>query len=183
MFADARNKTVVCVAHCILNQNSISDGTAAYPGVIKEIMDLLCTSHVGIVQMPCPELLCLGLDRGNIDGSTYPIVEENTRIRKMMGRRSAARKIEQMVQDLVFQILEYRKYGFHVLGIVGVDRSPSCGVDTTSKNNREVEGEGVFIEALRKELQKNRINIDIVGIKPSEPEKAVKTIRNLMGTK
>ncbi|UCE19994.1 MAG: DUF523 domain-containing protein [Gemmatimonadota bacterium] len=180
MFTDARGKTVVFVAHCILNQNSISDGTAVYPGFIQEIMEVLCTTHVGIVQMPCPEFLCLGLDRGNIDGSTSPVVEENTRIRETMGRRFAARKIEQLAQDLVFQISEYRKYGFHILGIVGINRSPSCGVDTTSKNNREIGGEGVFIEILRKELQKNRMDIDIVGIKPSEPGKAVKAIRTLM---
>ena len=180
MFTDSRSKSVVFFAHCILNQNSISDGTALYPGFIQEIMELLCTSQVGIVQMPCPELLCLGLDRGNIEGSTYPIVEENTRIRKTMSESSAAAKIKQMAQDIVFQISEYRKYGFQILGIVGINRSPSCGVDTTSKNNREVEGEGVFFEALRKELSKDRININFVGIKPSEPQKAVKTIQKLM---
>ena len=182
MFTDARSKTVVFVAHCVLNQNSISDGTAIYPGFIQEIMELLCTFQAGIVQIPCPELLCLSLDRGNIDGSTYPIVEENTRIRKMMSENSAAAKIKQMVQNLVFQILEYRKYGFHIMGIVGINRSPTCGVETTSKNNREVEGEGVFIEALRKELHKNKLKIEIVGIKPSEPKKALKTIQALMDT-
>jgi len=31
MFTDERAKTIVFVAHCILNQNSISAGTAAYP--------------------------------------------------------------------------------------------------------------------------------------------------------
>jgi predicted secreted protein len=52
MFADARSKRIVFVAHCILNQNSISDGTAEYPGSIKEAVEFLCASNVGIVQMP-----------------------------------------------------------------------------------------------------------------------------------
>lgn len=182
MFADERSKTIVFVAHCILNQNSISDGTAAYPGPIKEIMKLLCISDVGIVQMPCPELLCLGLDRGNSDGSDCPILEENTRIRMMMGRRSATSKIKQLVQHLIFQISEYRNYGFDIRGIVGVNRSPSCGVDTTSKNNQEIEGQGVFIEALCNELKKNKIHVKIVGIKAFEPEKAVKAMQNLIGS-
>jgi len=181
MFSDARSKTIVFVAHCILNQNSNSDGTATYPGAIKEIIELLCESHVGIVQMPCPELLCLGLDRGNIDGSSCPVVEENTRIRMMMSRESATSKIRQLVQNLVFQISEYLNYGFDIRGIVGINRSPSCGVDTTSNNNREIEGEGVFIEALHNELNKNKIDIEIVGIKAFEPEKASKAIRKLMG--
>ncbi len=33
MFHDGRSKKVVFVAHCFLNQNAISDGTAVYPAV------------------------------------------------------------------------------------------------------------------------------------------------------
>ena len=182
MFTDERSKSIVFVAHCILNQNSISDGTAVYPGAIKEIMNVLSISDVGIVQMPCPELLCLGLDRGNSNGSYSPILEENTRIRMMMSQRSAATRIRQLVQDLIFQILEYQNYDFDIRGIVGINRSPTCGVDTTSKNNQEVEGKGVFIEALRNELKKNKIHVEIIGIKAFEPEKAVKTVQNLIGS-
>ena len=180
MFSDGRSKAVVFVAHCMLNQNSISDGTASYPGSIREVLELWCGSDVGIVQMPCPELLCLGLDRGNIDGGGSPILEENTRIRMMMSRRPAAGKIRQLAQQIVFQISEYQKHGFDIRGIVGVNRSPTCGVDTTAKNNREVVGEGVFIEALRKELVKHKIHVEIAGIKAFEPEKAVKTVQNLI---
>jgi predicted secreted protein len=183
MFADARNKTVLFVAHCILNQNSTSDGTAGYPGPMREVMELLYESDLGIVQMPCPELLCLGLDRGNIDGSAYPVVEENTRIRMMMSRESAAGKVKLLVQTIVFQISEYQKYDFDIRGIVGVNRSPSCGVDTTSKDSREVEGEGVFIEALRNELTRGGIHIEIVGINAFEPERAVRAIQHLIAIK
>ena len=181
MFTDARSKTILFVAHCILNQNSISDGTAAYPGSINEIMQVLHMSHVGIVQMPCPELLCLGLDRGNSNGSDSPILKENTRIRMIMSQRSAKGKISQLVQHVIFQILEYRKYDFNIRGIVGINRSPSCGVETRSKNDQEVEGEGVFIEALSNELKKNKINVKMVGIKAFEPKKAVNAIQNLIG--
>jgi len=180
VFTDARSKNIVFVAHCLLNQNSISDGTAEYPGSIRAIIDVLCKSDVGIVQMPCPELLCLGLDRGNVDGAASPVVEENTRIRIMMGRKSATVKMRRLVEDIVRQISEYRQYGFNVRGIVGVNRSPSCGVETTSKNNREVKGEGVFIEALRNELGKKGMHPKIVGIKALEVEKAVESISQLI---
>jgi predicted secreted protein len=181
MFTDARSKSILFVAHCILNQNSISDGTATCPASVKEIVELASASQVGIVQMPCPELLCLGLDRGNADGGAYPVVEENTRIRQMMSRRPAAAKLKPLIRQLVFQIVEYRKYGFDVRGIVGINRSPSCGVDTTSDNNQEVEGEGIFIEALRRELEKNGLAVAMVGIKAHEPEKAVEAVRALLG--
>jgi len=41
MFDDARSKKIIFVAHCMLNQNSISDGTAEYPGSIQEIIRLI----------------------------------------------------------------------------------------------------------------------------------------------
>ncbi|WP_411679976.1 hypothetical protein [Clostridium thailandense] len=77
---------------------------------------------------------------------------------------------------------EYIKNEFIIMGIIGNNRSPSCGVDTTSKNDQEVAGEGVFIEILRKKLEKN-INIDMVGIKVLETEKALIDIQRLINTK
>ena len=38
MFNDGRSKRVVFVAHCFLNQNSISDGTAVYPAAFKDLV-------------------------------------------------------------------------------------------------------------------------------------------------
>ena len=77
MFTDKRSKKVIFVAHCVLNQNAISDGTALYPSAHTDIIQKLLKSQVGIVQLPCPELLCLGLDRGNPEGATSPVTVEN----------------------------------------------------------------------------------------------------------
>ena len=69
MFNDGRSKRVVFIAHCLLNQNSISDGTAVYPAAFKSTVRLLLDADAGIVQLPCPELCCLGLDRGDVRGA------------------------------------------------------------------------------------------------------------------
>lgn len=50
MFTDARSKRVIFVAHCLLNQNSISDGTADYPGVNEAILQTLLKAKVGAVK-------------------------------------------------------------------------------------------------------------------------------------
>ncbi len=34
MFTDGRSRRVVFVAHCFLNQNAISDGTAVWPAAV-----------------------------------------------------------------------------------------------------------------------------------------------------
>jgi len=182
MFNDARSKRVMLVAHCVLNQNSISDGTADYPGSDQALVELLLGAKVGIVQLPCPELMCLGLDRGNPDGGSCPLLVENTRIRGAMARRSAARKLESLARSVVYQILEYRKHGFDVLGIVGINRSPSCGVETTSRNSREVAGRGVFMEALLREMKRSKVPARMLGIKAGERRAAIESLRELIPT-
>ena len=72
MFADGRSRKVVFLAHCLLNQNAISDGTAVYPAAFRELVQFFLEHQVGIVQLPCPELCCLGLDRGNRLGAQSP---------------------------------------------------------------------------------------------------------------
>jgi predicted secreted protein len=180
MFSDGRSKKVILVSHCILNQNSISDGTADYPAANESVVNLLIKSGVGIIQMPCPETLCLGLDRGDIHGGERPVIVENTRIRHSMEKNESVEIIINIVNQLIFQIEQYKKNGFTILGVVGINRSPSCGVNTTSRNNQEVGGEGVLIEILRDEFEKKGINIDMIGIKATETDEALKRIQKLI---
>lgn len=165
MFNDGRSKKVVFVAHCILNQNSISDGTANFPAADIKAIKLFFDNDIGIVQMPCPELLCLGLDRGNVYGGQNEVVVENTRIRKEMLKPSSESKLDILVEQVVEQIEQYLKHGFQVVGVIGMNRSPCCGVDTTSNMNEEIKGEGVYISRIKEKLQKAGIIIPIRGIR------------------
>lgn len=180
MFSDYRSKKVVLVSHCILNQNAISDGTADYPATNESVLNLLIQSKVGMIQMPCPETLCLGLDRGDTHGAEREVVVENTRIRYELGQDKSIKKLNSLADQIVFQVEEYVKNGFSVAGVIGINRSPSCGVNTTSKNNKEVNGEGVFIERLRNKLKEKGININMIGIKALETEEALISIKNLL---
>lgn len=126
MFTDIRSQKVVFIAHCLLNQNSISDGTAVYPAAFKDMIQMFLDADVGIVQMPCPELCCLGLDRGNIRGADSPVVVENTRIRREMQKTDTYDKLTYLVDYVMRQLMEYQKYGFQILGIIGANRSPNC---------------------------------------------------------
>ena len=180
MFTDGRSKKVIFLAHCLLNQNAISDGTAVYPAAFRELVQLLLDREVGIVQMPCPELCCLGLDRGDPRGAERPVVVENTRIRHAMGQPEAAARLRELTDQVVRQLREYRKHGFDVLGIVGVDRSPCCGVNTTSDQDRELPGRGVFMTALQTALEEAGLTVPVIGIKPSAPE-ALAAVQALLG--
>lgn len=177
MFNDSRSKKLILVAHCILNQNSISDGTAEYPGSIKEVVNLLLESQIGILQMPCPELYCLGLDRGNIHGGKQPVLIENSRIRRELSKPATKPNVKKLVDQMIFQIEEYLKHEFKILGIIGIDRSPSCGVNTTSIDNKEFDGRGVFMEAFHNELHQRNIQIEMIGIKENKIIDALRRLR------
>lgn len=168
MFTDGRSKKVVFIAHCLLNQNSISDGTAVHPAAFKDIISLFMENDIGIIQLPCPELCCLGLDRGNIYGADSPVTVENTRIRREMEKAETQNKLRFLVDYTMLQIDEYTKHGFEIKGIVGANRSPNCGVESTSDNDVEISGMGVFMEALYKEITARGLNIKMTGIKSSD---------------
>ena len=95
MFTDGRSRRVIFLAHCLLNQNAISDGTAEVPAAHREILQAALDAQAGVVQMPCPELCCLGLDRGDPKGGERPVVVENTRIRRAMGQPEAAARLRE----------------------------------------------------------------------------------------
>jgi len=180
MFTDVRSRKLILVAHCVLNQNSISDNTADFPGTYKEIVNLFLEYDLGIIQLPCPELMCLGLDRGDVHGAERPVIVENTRIRSALSQSAPAQKLKTIVDQVVFQIEEYRKNGFALLGIMGINRSPSCGVETTSMHNQEVAGMGLFMKGISEELKKRGIGIDIIGVKTSEIEKSMFKTKQLL---
>ena len=178
MFQDGRSQKVAFLAHCLLNQNAISDGTAVRPAGFPEMVSYLLEHGVGIVQLPCPALLCLGLDRGDPQGAERPVVVENTRIRRAMAQAEPSRRLARLVEDTIAQLLEYRRYGFQVVGILGANRSPCCGVDTTSQDDQEVPGMGVFLEALSHRLEEVGWQIPMVGFRGTDD--AVETVQRLL---
>ncbi|HOP46101.1 MAG TPA: hypothetical protein PK874_00445 [Desulfobacteraceae bacterium] len=178
MFDDNRSKRIIFVAHCILNQNSISDGTADFPSQFLEIIRIIENNHIGIVQMPCPELMCLGLDRKDKNGASRDVLIENTRIRNILELN--IEKVNMLVKSIIPQIEEYRQYGFEIIGIIGINRSPTCGVESTSIDNKEEKGKGIFIELLLNELVKKNIAIKAVGVKTSQVEESVNKVKELI---
>ena len=114
--------------------------------------------------------------RGLENGSLLP------RLEPVYGKDApgAAARLRELTDQVVWQIREYQKHGFAVLGIVGMDRSPCCGVNTTSDQDRELPGRGVFIASLRAALESAGLTVPVIGIKPSAPE-ALDRVRSLLG--
>jgi predicted secreted protein len=180
MFTDKRSKKVILVAHCILNQNAKINACAYYPGIIKEAMEVFLDAGVGLIQLPCPEFFYLGLDREVIPGAKSTIESEDTRVARRMNEKQSRELCQQVINNIVYQVNEYRKHDFEIVGLVGINCSPTCGVDTTWSDDNEHLGQGVFIKMLSDELAERQITMKMVGIKAREPNQAISAIKEML---
>ena len=160
LFKDKRSGRIAIVAHCILNQNSRVLGLAERSSMITEIVEFLMRKKMGIVQMSCPELIYAGVSRQPQTKDQYDTAMF----------RSHCRKI---ANEIVDQIQDYEKCGISTEIVIGVDGSPSCGVNETSKGStcenmskhERVKGSGILIEELHFALKERKISIPFYGIR------------------
>jgi predicted secreted protein len=111
-------------------------------------VNALMERGVGIIQMPCPELELFSLDRRNLS------------IRKELAKDSGRAACRAIARKLAWTIKEYRGCGIRVLGIIGKDGSPTCGVNQTWDTG-VVPGMGVFVEELTNELRDQGLSLPI----------------------
>lgn len=165
-FNDQRSKKVIFVAHCVLNQNARIKRYAYWRTGMKPVMRFLEEHDIGVVQMPCPELIFLGLDR---KGQIYKQLSDS-KIRK---------GLRDMAKNVCYQILQYRKYGFKVLAVIGIDGSPCCGVAKTW-DGHERPGSGRYMIELMDELEKQKIDIALKGIEDRKMPGAIELLTALV---
>jgi len=142
MLKDRRSGKIALVSHCILNQNSRAVGLKERPSAVAEIMGFLARNEIGLIQMPCPELADAGVLRPPKTREQYDNV-------------SFRRYCRKIAEELADQIQEYEKSKIKLKLVLGVEGSPSCGVNEVS---------GVFLEELRSALDKRAISAPFFGV-------------------
>ena len=178
---DKRNHRIVFLAHCFLNMNTRFPEGAEFPGANVPLVELLLQSEVGIVQMPCPEFLCLGLEKtGWGVGSEAAI-------------RGAFRRVAETVAD---QVEAYLGGGYEILGIIGMNPSPSCGVEVSKgrgtmlgldRDTSEKAEQGVFIQELTRLIRERALPLPpVFGVRRTLPgegglEKQLQQVRERFG--
>ena len=187
--SDERSRRVVFVSHCLLNQNVRYLGGACRPGVVPEVIDPYVRGGIGLYQMPCPEQAAWGgvLKRfvlrayGARGTWAYRMRALLLPVFRFYTRRVYRRLACRVAQHAA----DYARAGFEVVCVLGVADSPSCGVrhtldldrcltaiasfDLSSINRRQfeeravhgsrIEGTGLYVEALRRELDRRRMTI------------------------
>jgi len=149
--SDKRKRRVIFVSHCWLNINTRFPEGCAFEGANVPLVKTLLDAGLGIIQMPCPEYECLGLEKaryGEVTGDEL---------------RTGFRRCAIVVAD---QISQYFALGFEIAGIMGMNPSPSCGVEAakgkgtmlgTDRDISEKKESGVFIEELQSLLAERGI--------------------------
>ena len=154
---------ILFVSHCFLNdaaklkhqnleaQQSERISKRAF---LKQILD----SDIELIQLPCPEFLLYGSNRWGHAVSQFdtPFFRKET---------------ERMLESFVMQIEEYLSSPerFELLGIVGIDGSPSCGVHSTDLTEsiqtlKKVRHSGIFMEVFQKLLEERCLNVPFFSI-------------------
>lgn len=160
MITERKPRTVIVACHCILNPSAkvLSPDTQAQAretALRRRALSALLEKKIDILQLPCPEFTLYGPLRWG-------------HVREQLDNTFFRGHCRRILEPAVEQIAEYAAHPelFELLGIVGVDGSPSCGVNKTCTGDwggewgsgsgglrvpapaRETEGCGVFMEEL-----------------------------------
>jgi predicted secreted protein len=137
-----RKKKIIIVSHCILNQNSVVHPLArakgAYTAIVKRILD----NEIGLIQLPCPELLHLGEDRPPTTREEYDTPEFRSLCKTLL-------------HNPMMQIKEYQHHGYEILGILGINESPTCSL---------LKERGILMDEFKSALDDLKITLPVLGV-------------------
>lgn len=116
-----RKKEIIVIAHCLINVNAKVHGIAQYEGASSVIADLISHGY-GLIQLPCIEQAMLGINRWGIVNSqcNFPAFK---------------RRCNELLEPVVDQIEDFINNGYQVKAIIGLDGSPTCGVNKRAYGN------------------------------------------------
>jgi predicted secreted protein len=175
---------IIFVSHCICNTASKvvlfnKDEIEAEEALRRRFLLHAVENGIQIVQLPCPEFTLYGSKRWGHVSNQF----DNPFFRK---------HCSDILEPFILQLEEYLAHPemFQVLGIIGIDGSPSCGVSFTCSSDEWFgsfecrkdtlnalesvtleSNKGIFMDVLSKRLEEKKIPVPIVGLYAGEPER------------
>lgn len=153
---------------CLLAQGLRAKGIVKkFPAIVKPVVELLEKYEINLIQMPCPELEYEGIKRkpaskANYDNEVY---------------RNICRKYANQITNFIEKLTEN---GYEVLGILGIENSPSCAVNYLFERGKRTRGMGIYMEELKKELKGRNLNIPFVGIDIHGMNKTINELKKVL---
>lgn len=167
---------ILLVSHCFFNdaaklrhQNSakLLKERDAKRSFLKQMLD----QNVEFIQLPCPEFLLYGCNRWGHISTQFNTPHFRGESRKML-------------MPIVMQLEEYCAYPdrYEILGVLGIDGSPSCGVNhtwegdwggdleenqmlcSTLKTAKKVSKPGIFMDILKEMLHEKHLPVRLYSL-------------------
>ncbi len=180
-----RARKIILISHCLLNVNSKVEGINPFPGVHKELLQILVEKDYGIIQLPCPEMTYFGISRwAHVrDQFDFPAFREHC---------------QKLFKPILHQIQDYSDNGYHIEGIIFVEGSPSCGLTKVTKGENwkgvnsadgyaklleestKIPGKGIFVQELEKLLNQADFKINHYVLDEKYPKNSLETLRLLL---
>lgn len=159
---DARSGRLVFLIECLLNQNARDPGAAESPAVTQGLMALLADAGIGMAQIPCPEIACLGFERPRPPDKS---------IRQALEAPKPAACCRRLAAAAADRIQCYLDQEFDVLAVLGGnEQSPGCAVHTEAGGEAQLsERSGIFMQALASELARRGLEIKFRGVRDADP--------------
>lgn len=182
---------ILFVGHCILNTASKvvmfeAEDMAAEEKLRVQFLHAAIDAGIQLVQLACPEYTLYGCRRWGHTSNQF----DNPFFRAHCRR---------LLEPVMLELEEYLSAPerFEVLGFVGIDGSPSCGVDYTcvgpwgaNLSGREdlakviadvklISKQGVFFQELATLLEQKNLSVPVTGLFAPEPDK----VMNLIGVR
>jgi predicted secreted protein len=171
---DPRGQRVVLAVECILNQNARDQGAAMSPAANCQVLHMLTHSGVGLVQMPCPEMECLGFRRRRPPGWS---------LRQALEADAARDCCAHLAQQSAQRAERLRDAGVAVIAVLGGNaQSPGCAVHPVSATPKDIApASGIFIQELALELYRRGIDAPIHAMRDAEPRLLAEDLAWLRG--
>ena len=166
-----RSKKIIVLSHCILNSNAKVTPLAKYRGVLTEAVGTFIENGTGLIQLPCPESTYLGMNRWGMSKDQYD-------------HPSFRRHCRNILKPYIDQIETFIKAEYKILGVIGVNGSPNCGLSKTPmgltggvtgpdekpfEKVKYINDSGVFMDELKALLKQRNINLKFMAIDEENP--------------
>lgn len=181
-----RDKKMVLLSHCLLNINAKVYGLATSRGAQEELINFLLEKGYGIIQLPCPEMGFEGIKRWG-------------QVKEQLDTPFFRKYCKEIFVPILEQIIDYNKNGYRIAALIGVNGSPSCGVNKTCSSEswggeisnwqtieeimqqmNMIESPGVFIEQISKLLEANGIKLPVLAVEEANPAASIADIKNFL---
>jgi predicted secreted protein len=159
---DPRSGRIVFVIECLLNQNARDRGAANSAAVTRQVIDVLADAGIGMAQIPCPEIACLGFRRERPPGVS---------IREALEAPGAVQGCRQLAKTTADRIQCYLDEKMDVVAILGGnEQSPGCAVHVAGDDDTRLTAKsGAFMLALAEELDRRGLRVRFHGMRDIDP--------------